>query len=153
MEEKIKHTVSLLKAAYTALWLIPVLCIVLGETDILPVGGLVENLSGSYFFEAACILITAICVPLSLKLFSLVLTRKIDAYTISVALDRYAFWSLVRLIMLELAVLVNLAGYYFTLSSTGALCACIVLTASFFCLPGEKKLREELHIEKEEAAE
>ena len=50
---------------------------------------------------------------------------------------------------MEFVVVFNLAGYYFTLSSTGALCALIGLTASFFCLPGEKRLRAELHIDKE----
>ena len=36
------------------------------------------------------------------------------------------------------------------LSSTGALCALIGLTASLFCLPGEGRLRKELHINQEE---
>lgn len=58
-------------------------------------------------------------------------------------------WGAVRLALLEFVVVFNLAGYYFTLSSTGTLCALIGLTASFFCLPGEKRLRAELHIDKE----
>ena len=36
------------------------------------------------------------------------------------------------------------------LSTTGLLCALIALTASLFCLPGEERLRRELHIEREE---
>ena len=77
------------------------------------------------------------------------MTKKIDQLTFPVALSRYMLWSAVRLALLEFVVVFNLAGYYFTLSSTGALCALIGLTASFFCLPGEKRLRAELHINKE----
>lgn len=153
MEAKIKKTVSVLKRSFLAFWLIPVCWVILGETDVIPVGQLVDDVRGTYFFQTACILMTAVCIPLSLKLFSLVLTRKIDTYTFPVALERYLLWSLVRLALLESAVCVGLSGYYFTMSSTGALCASIALTASFFCLPSEKKLREELHIANDTSAE
>ncbi|MEG1562998.1 MAG: hypothetical protein RR365_04630 [Bacteroides sp.] len=146
MEEEIKRTVRLLKRSYAAFWVLPLGCIMLGETDVAAVGGGADNRSVSYFLESACILLTAVCVPLSLKLFSLVLTKKIDTYTFPVALYRYKQWSLVRLAILELGVLFGLVVYYYTLSSTGVLCAAIGLTASFFSLPGEKKLREELRI-------
>lgn len=149
MEIEIKKTVRILKSGFWAFWLIPVCWIIMGETDVIPVGQLVDDVRGTYFLQTACILLTAICVPLSLKLFSLVLTRKIDTYTFPVALSRYRLWSLVRLGLLELSVWVGLLGYYFTLSSTGALCALIGLTTSFFCFPSETKLREELHIANE----
>lgn len=146
MEVEIKKAVNTLKGGFLIFWLIPVCWVVLGETDVIPIGQLVDDVRGTYFLQTACILLTAVCVPLSLKLFSLVLTRKIDTYTFPVALSRYLLWSLVRLGLLELTVWGGLLGYYFTLSSTGALCALIGLTTSFFCLPSEKKLREELHI-------
>lgn len=57
---------------------------------------------------------------------------------------------IVRLGVLEVAIVVNLLCYYLTLSSTGNLCMLIGLTASLFCLPSEKRLRNELHIAKEE---
>lgn len=146
MEVEIKKRVSVLKRVFLVCWLIPVCWVVLGEADVIPVGQLVDDVRGTYFLQTACILLTAICTPLSLKLFSLVLPRKIDTYTFPVALSRYQLWSLVRLGLLELTVWVGLLGYYLTLSSTGALCALIGLTATFFCFPSEKKLREELHI-------
>ena len=52
------------------------------------------------------------------------------------------------MLMLEAAVIINILTYYLTLSNTGLLCALITLTASLFCIPGEKRLREELHINK-----
>ena len=105
---------------------------------------------GIYYFETVGILLTALCVPLSLKLFSLVLKKKIDHMTITLALKRYVQWNIVRLGVLEVAIVVNLLCYYLTLSSTGNLCMLIGLTASLFCLPSEKRLRNELHIAKEE---
>lgn len=150
MKERIEEIVSLLKAGYMVIWLIPTLCMVLAEEDMIPVGILVGNTTGSYFVEAACILLTAICVPLSLKLFSWVIIRKMADYTFLMALKRYAIWSFVRWAILEISILVSMLGYYFTLSSTGALCACIALIASFFCLPSKKKLCKELYIDKTE---
>ena len=103
-----------------------------------------------YYFETVGFLLTALCVPLSLKLFSLVLKKKIDHMTITLALKRYVQWNIVRLGVLEVAIVVNLLCYYLTLSNTGNLCMLIGLTASLFCLPSEKRLRNELHIAKEE---
>lgn len=153
METKIKKTVSALRKSYLAFWLIPVCWVILGEADVMPVGQLADDVRGTFFLQTACILLTAVCIPLSLKLFSLVLTRKIDTYTFPVALERYLLWSIVRLALLESAVCIGLLGYYFTMSSTGALCASIALTASFFCLPSEKKLREDLRIANDASAE
>ena len=144
MEEQIKRIVKSQKVQYISFWIIPLLLVLLGEAGVLPVG-----IRAVYVFETVGILMTAVCIPLSLKLFSFVLTKKIDQLTFPVALSRYMLWGAVRLALLEFVVVFNLAGYYFTLSSTGALCALIGLTASFFCLPGEKRLRAELHIDKE----
>ena len=119
-----------------------------GEFDLLPVGALVDNPQATYYMETAGILLTALCVPLALKLFSLVLKKKIDFLTIPLALKRYVQWSMVRLGLLEVAIVLNVLCYYLTLS-TGNLCMLIGLTASLFCLPSEKRLRNELHINKE----
>ena len=55
----------------------------------------------------------------------------------------------VRLALLAMPVLAGFLTYYMMLSNKGVLCALIALTASLFCLPGENRLRKELHIEKE----
>ena len=86
---------------------------------------------------------------MTLGLFSLVLKKKIDFLTIPLALKRYVQWSMVRLGLLEVAIVLNVLCYYLTLSNTGNLCMLIGLTASLFCLPSEKRLRNELHINKE----
>lgn len=148
MEEQIKRAVRILNISYIFFWVLPAFLLAAGEFELLPVGSLTDNVQAMYYFETSAILLTALCVPLSLKLFSLVL-KKIDRMTITLALKRYVQWSMVRLAILEVAVVIGILCYYLTLSSTGHLCMLIGLTASFFCLPGEKRLRSELHITKE----
>lgn len=77
------------------------------------------------------------------------LTKQIDVVAITDALRLYALWSGVRLALLAVPVLAGFLTYYMMLSNKGVLCALIVLTASLFCLPGENRLRKELHIDKE----
>ena len=140
MEEKIKRVVSRTKMMFVYFWLLPVFLVTFGET-----GG---EWVGAYA-ETVTILLTAVLVPVSLKLFSWMLTKKIDVVAITDALRLYALWSGVRLALLAMPVLAGFLTYYMMLSNKGVLCALIALTASLFCLPGENRLRKELHIEKE----
>lgn len=149
MEEQIKRVVRNLNITYVFFWVLPAFLIGAGEFELFPVGMLAENVRATYYFDTIAILLTALCVPLSLKLFSLVLKKKIDKLTIPLALKCYVRWSNVRLLLLELTILFSVFSYYFTLSNTGNLCMLIGLTASLFCLPSEKRLRNELHIIKE----
>ena len=126
---------------------IPILLIIYGECGGSLVGLYADNIRISYYVETLSILTTAVCVPVSLKLFAWILARKIDKAGIADALKLYVTWSIVRLILLAIPVGIGGTTYYLTLSSTGTLCAAIALTASLFCLPGEERLRRELHIE------
>jgi uncharacterized membrane protein len=51
--------------------------------------------------------------------------------------------------MLLVIVLVGLMCYYLTMSKSSGLCALIGLVATLFCIPGDERLRRELHIDKE----
>jgi len=139
-----------LKIQYYLFWLLPVLLMVGYETDLLPVGLYADDPRMMYIWETIGILTAIVCVPLSLKLFNIVLRKKIDEVHLAEALSKYIFWSGVRLALLEIAVLLNVFVYYLTLSNVGAFCALIALTASVFCFPGEKRMREELNITTEE---
>ena len=132
MEEQIKRAVRNLNISYVFFWVLPAFLLGAGEFDLLPVGALVDNVQATYYFETIGILLTALCVPLALKLFSLVLKKKIDYMTIPLALKRYVQWSMVRLGLLEAAIILNVLCYYLTLSNTGNLCMLIGLTASLF---------------------
>ncbi|ERI85484.1 hypothetical protein HMPREF1981_01658 [Bacteroides pyogenes F0041] len=149
MKKQIKRAVRSLNISYIFFWVLPAFLMGAGELELMPVGGLADDAEAVYYLETIGILLTAVCVPLSLKLFSMVLKNKINELTVTLALKRYVLWSIVRLGILEVVVLFNLLCYYLTLSNTGNLCMLIGLTASLFCLPGEKRLRNELHINEE----
>ena len=149
MEEQIKKTAARVRIAFACFWILPILLILFGEAGGGWVGMYAGDVRATYMAETITILLAASCVPVSLKLFSWVLIRKIDVVTLPEALRFYAMWSGVRLALLAIPVLAGFFTYYIVLSSTGLLCALIGLTASLFCLPGEERLRKELHINKE----
>ncbi|NDV64331.1 hypothetical protein [Bacteroides sp. 224] len=146
MEKQIKQTINGLKIQYVLFWILPILLIIAGESNWMPVGLYADDAGMQYIWDTVGILVTIAFVPLSLKLFSLVLKKQIDTLTFPVALKRYSLWSGIRLGLLEFVVILNIVIYYLTLGNIGSLCALIALTASFFCMPSEKRLREELHI-------
>lgn len=150
MEEQIKKTAARTGIAFACFWMLPALLVLFGETGGDWVGLYAGDVRAAYIAETVTILLTACCVPVSLKLFAWMLTRKIDAVTLPQALRLYGLWSNVRLALLALPVVAGLLTYYLALGSTGILCALIALTASLFCLPGEERLRRELRIDKEE---
>jgi len=150
MDEKIKKIGIRLKGIFILFWMIPITGVILGENGDEWVGVYADNVSLRYFAETCAILLTAVCVPLSLKLFALVLKRKIDKVSLPDALSLYWFWSCVRMLLLFLPVLVGFCVYYLVLSTTGVLCVLIAMTASLFCLPSEERIRAELHLSKEE---
>ena len=78
MEDQIKHVAARLKVIFISFWLLPVLLIIVGETGGEWVGMYAADVRATYFAETLVILLAAICVPVSLKLFAWVLTRKID---------------------------------------------------------------------------
>lgn len=149
MEEKIKRVASRTKMMFICFWVLPVFLVILGELDGEWVGAYAGDVRAAYFAESITILLTALLVPVSLKLFSWVLDKRIDVATLPDALRLYALWSGVRLALLAVPVLAGFLTYYVMMSNQGALCALIALTASLFCLPGENRLRKELHINKE----
>jgi len=150
MEEQIKKTSARVRMFYVCFWLFPIVLVLCGEMGDGWTGLYAGAVRPTYVAESVTILLTACCVPVSLKLFSWMLERRIDVVTFPEALRLYSRWSGVRLLLLFIPVAAGLFLYYLMWSSTGMLCALIGLTASLFCLPGEERLRKELHIDKED---
>lgn len=147
MEKEIRKTVGLTCSLYGAFWLLPILLVGMGECGESWIGVYADDASAVYWAETLTILLTAVCVPASLKLFSWVLGRQISKVSIVRALHLYTVWSGLRLLLLAMPLVSGLLTYYLMWSGKGILCAMIALTASLFCLPGEQRLRHELCIE------
>ena len=145
--EEIKKTLSTVKQWFGIFWGIPIIIVLVRELIEDGNGTLADNASVVYSMETATILLTCLNVPFALKLFSWVLTKKIDQVDLIPALKLYRKWSLVRLLFLFVPVFLGLATYYMCMSTTGILCAAIALTASLFCIPSEKNLKQDLKIE------
>ncbi len=69
MEEKIKRVVSRTKMMFVYFWLLPVFLVAFGETGGEWVGAYAGDVRAAYFAETVTILLTAVLVPVSLKLF------------------------------------------------------------------------------------
>lgn len=150
MNEEINNTLRRVKSFYTLFWLLPIAMVVVGETSDTWTGIYADDANATYLGEITVIILTITGVPAALKLFSWVMTKHIDRTPIEEALRLYVIWSGVRIALLALPVLSGLAVYYTALSTQSLLCACIGLIASLFCIPGLKRLKQELHIEHEE---
>lgn len=145
--DEIKKTLDVLKKAFAAFWGLAIVIVVVHEINDGETGLVADNVKIVYWMETVSILLTVINVPLALKLFALVLKKKIDQVPLVEALRLYKRWSLIRLLLLFIPVLAGLITYYMCLSTTGLLCAAIGLTASFFCVPTEHRLKADLLIE------
>ena len=93
MEEQIKKTAARVRTTFAYFWMLPILLVLLGETGGEWVGMYAGDVRATYMAETITILLAASCVPVSLKLFSWVLIRKIDVVTLPEALRLYALWS------------------------------------------------------------
>lgn len=147
MEKEMKRLLNCLKAEYALLWIFCAAAVFLYESDILPQGILVEDAQADYILQVTGILLTVGFIPLSLRLFSLSLTRYIKQLNLMDALKSYRRWNEVRIGLLLVPALTNLSIYYWTMNTTGLLCAGMVLVASMFCIPGRERMLNELDLQ------
>jgi hypothetical protein len=147
METQIKQVLKIGYAQFFFFMLIPVLLLVVYETNILPMGLLADDVKMQYLIETAGILATVVCVPLVFILFRFMQKRKIENNILSVALDRYVYLCAGRLALLETVVIINVVASYITLNNSSGYCALIALIASFFCVPSKKRLYAELKLQ------
>lgn len=146
MEKQIKKLVQILQTEY---WIFITITILFGlsyEMGWIPEGIYAGDVRMQYIWGTAGILTALLIVPLSLKLFSIVMNKKINNLPLQSAIKSYKMWSEIRLLMLAIVTFFNIFVYYSTLDNIGGLCALIGITASVFCLPSKKKLKEELSI-------
>jgi hypothetical protein len=146
MDKQIKAVTRTMQIQYAFYITIAILLVVLYQSDIILEGTYAGDFGMQYILETIGILTTIALVPLSLKIFSVKLNKKIKMAGFENALKLYRQWSSVRLMIIAFITYLNIMIYYMTLNSIGGLCALIGLTASIFCLPGERKLREELNL-------
>ena len=149
MEEQIKRTARFTVYVYAVFLIIPSALGLCAEIGGWGVGFWAGDVRVTFWAETLTILSTAFCVPFALKVFAWVLAHRVDKISFPKALRLYARINTLRMLVLEVALLSGMLTYYVTLSSTGLLCAAIVVLASLFCLPGEQRLRKVLCFDKD----
>lgn len=146
MEKEIGRLLGCLRIEYGLFWIACLMLVVLYEWDILPQGVLAGDARMEYVLEVAGILMAVALIPLSLRLFSLSLTRYVRRLALEQALKSYRRWNEVRIALLAVPALLNLSVYYWTLDTTGLLCGGMVLVAALFCIPTRERLLDELDL-------
>ncbi|NDW11590.1 hypothetical protein D0T50_01650 [Bacteroides sp. 214] len=130
--------------------MLPALLVLLFEANLFGMGMFAEDGRMQYILETLGVLLVIAEVPLSLKLFNIMLKKMSAMENISDRLETYKTWSAVRLAMLETAAVLNIIIYYLTMNNIGGFCAVIALAASIFCFPSDSRLRTELQLSIEE---
>ncbi|KAA6350107.1 hypothetical protein EZS27_002470 [termite gut metagenome] len=144
MRTEIKYTLKILSVQFLLFPVIPILLGIAYEFDFLPVGVYADNTYMQYVFETIGVLITIACIPLALKLLSIIKKRKKEKTVLSVALKQYTYLCTVRLLLLELIVVFNIIVSYITMNSFSGFCVLMALIAFVFCIPTKKHLYAEL---------
>lgn len=150
MEKNIQRLLLLLRVEVLAV-LTSVLCIfVFGQLDVIP-NGLVEPKSQTEFvLNTIAVCFTLVGIPLALKLFQLNTTKALRRMNLDEALQSYHVWSLVRVSILEIAAVYGLVVYFFTMTTTGLLCALASLAILFVCWPSREKIDQYLQLNSSE---
>ena len=146
MEKELKRLIRILKAEYALMWVLTVLLAALYECDILPQGLFAGDAQIEYIMQVTSILLTICLIPLSLRLFNLSLTRYVSLLPLPEALKSYRRWSEIRIALLLVLALIDLSAYYWTMNTTGLLCAGMTVIASLFCIPSKQRLLNELQL-------
>lgn len=113
------------------------------ETGYLTKGALAMNLTADdmYYIEVSTIMLTIAVIPFALKGFSRAM-KKGSSLENSAFLKLYGKWSLIRIFMLFVALVINIFAYY-GLEYNGAMyCAIISFGALIYSYPTGKVLDE-----------
>lgn len=150
MDELIEKTLCWLKLEFMAVWGLFFLLVTLYEIGFMPEGALAGDARTDFVLQTAGILLTVGMIPVSLRLFSWNLTKRVRELSLPEALKSYRRWNEVRLSLLFVAAILNLSFYYLTMNTTGLFCGLMALLATLFCLPTRDRLLRELDIVKNE---
>ncbi|MCI5743210.1 MAG: hypothetical protein MR321_06085 [Bacteroides sp.] len=150
MTREIKKLLFRLRVEYALFWVLAFLLVVSYELEWLPQGTLAGDAQAEYVVQISCVLLSIVLIPLSLRLFNLSLTRYVRTLPLVEAIQSYRRWSEIRLSLLLAPVLWDLSAYYWTLDTTGLLCAGMVFVAAMFCVPGQGRLLSEMNLEEQE---
>lgn len=138
-----KQLIKQLWWLFVAAMLDAVLVVVLGETNVLPNGIYASgvDLNMEFTLTTSAILLVIASVPLMVWWGNKHLEMRPADSSDEQALKHYYKWSVLRLLVWDFVLVACAVVYYLTMSSTGMLCAAIMLLVMIvYCVPNEEKV-------------
>ena len=131
-----KKTVNILRTLFIAAVGIAVVVVALYELDILPTGVLADRPQDEFLCTIAMELVTIVFIPIALRLFK---TKDVDRRLDEGDIKTFKTWSIVRILMITVPLLMNTLLYYIFMNTTFGYMALILLICLPFIYPATKK--------------
>ena len=131
-----KKTVNILRTLFIASVGIAVVVAALYELDILPSGVLADRPQDEFLCTIAMELVTIVFIPIALRLFK---TKDVDRRLDEGDIKTFKTWSIVRILMITVPLLMNTLLYYFFMNTTFGYMALILLICLPFIYPATRK--------------
>lgn len=131
-----KKTVNILRTLFIASVGIAVVVAALYELDILPSGVLADRPQDEFLCTIAMELVTIVFIPIALRLFK---TKDVDRRLDEGDIKTFKTWSIVRILMITVPLLMNTLLYYVFMNTTFGYMALILLICLPFIYPATKK--------------
>ena len=131
-----KKTVNILRTLFIASVGIAVVVVALYELDILPTGVLADRPQDEFLCTIAMELVTIVFIPIALRLFK---TKDVDRRLDEGDIKTFKTWSIVRILMITVPLLMNTLLYYIFMNTAFGYMALILLICLPFIYPATKK--------------
>ena len=131
-----KKTVNILRTLFIASVGIAVVVAALYELDILPSGVLADRPQDEFLCTIAMELVTIVFIPIALRLFK---TKDVERRLDEGDIRTFKTWSIVRILMITVPLLMNTLLYYLFMNTTFGYMALILLICLPFIYPATRK--------------
>lgn len=131
-----KKTVNILRTLFIASVGIAVVVVALYELDILPTGVLADRPQDEFLCTIAMELVTIVFIPIALRLFK---TKDVDRRLDEGDIKTFKTWSIVRILMITVPLLMNTLLYYIFMNTAFGYMALILLICLPFIYPATRK--------------
>ena len=131
-----KKTVNILRTLFIASVGIAVVVAALYELDMLPSGVLADRPQDEFLCTIAMELVTIVFIPIALRLFK---TKDVDRRLDEGDIKTFKTWSIVRILMITVPLLMNTLLYYLFMNTTFGYMALILLICLPFIYPATRK--------------
>ena len=131
-----KKTVNILRTLFIASVGIAVVVAALYELDILSSGVLADRPQDEFLCTIAMELVTIVFIPIALRLFK---TKDVDRRLDEGDIKTFKTWSIVRILMITVPLLMNTLLYYIFMNTAFGYMALILLICLPFIYPATRK--------------